>query len=44
MEVKKNCVDLMQTREELYECLNYYEYEKLYDDLFGKNNNDKNEQ
>ncbi|HET6655936.1 MAG TPA: methylisocitrate lyase [Gammaproteobacteria bacterium] len=33
---QKNVVDTMQTRDELYEHLNYYEYEKKLDKLYGK--------
>ncbi|HET7587366.1 MAG TPA: methylisocitrate lyase [Gammaproteobacteria bacterium] len=33
---QKNVVDKMQTRDELYEHLNYYEYEKKLDKLYGK--------
>ena len=33
---QKNVVDTMQTREELYDFLGYYEYEKRLDRLFGK--------
>ena len=30
-------LDIMQTREELYERLNYHEYENKLDELFSKN-------
>ncbi len=33
---QKDVIDIMQTREELYELLDYYNYEKLLDELFGK--------
>ncbi|HET7569998.1 MAG TPA: methylisocitrate lyase [Gammaproteobacteria bacterium] len=33
---QKNVIDAMQTREELYEHLNYYEYERKLDELYGK--------
>ena len=33
---QKNCLDLMQTRDDLYKTLNYHEYENLMDNLFGK--------
>ncbi|HET7370966.1 MAG TPA: methylisocitrate lyase [Gammaproteobacteria bacterium] len=33
---QKNVIDTMQTRDELYEHLNYYEYEKKLDKLYGK--------
>lgn len=33
-------VPLMQTRQELYECLNYYEYERKLDELFSKESDD----
>ncbi len=33
---QKDVIDIMQTREELYELLDYYSYEKLLDELFGK--------
>ena len=33
---QKNCVDIMQTRNELYDELGYWEYESLLDGLFGK--------
>ncbi|HET8551210.1 MAG TPA: methylisocitrate lyase [Gammaproteobacteria bacterium] len=33
---QKNVIDRMQTREELYEHLNYYEYERKLDELYGK--------
>ncbi len=33
---QKNVVNTMQTRQELYESINYYEYEKKLDDLFKK--------
>ena len=32
-------IDIMQTREELYERLNYHEYENKLDELFSKNTN-----
>jgi methylisocitrate lyase len=28
-------IDTMQTREELYQAINYYEYEKALDETFG---------
>lgn len=33
---QKNVLDTMQTRQELYESINYYEYEKKMDELFKK--------
>jgi methylisocitrate lyase len=33
---QKNVINTMQTRDELYEHLNYYEYEKKLDELYGK--------
>ncbi|MCA1798410.1 MAG: methylisocitrate lyase [Xanthomonadaceae bacterium] len=33
---QQEVVDLMQTRDELYEVLGYHDYEKKLDDLFGK--------
>ncbi len=33
---QRDVVDIMQTREELYEFLNYYDYERKLDDLFRK--------
>jgi methylisocitrate lyase len=33
---QKNAVELMQTREALYEVLGYHEYERKLDELFGK--------
>lgn len=33
---QKNVLNTMQTRQELYESINYYEYEKKLDDLFKK--------
>lgn len=33
---QKNLLDAMQTREELYQHLDYYRYEKKLDELFGK--------
>jgi methylisocitrate lyase len=39
--VQKNVLDLMQTREELYDCLDYHTYEQKLDDIFTKE--DKNE-
>lgn len=33
---QKAVVDTMQTREELYQVLNYYDYEKKLDELFGE--------
>ena len=33
---QKSLLNEMQTREELYELLDYYKYEKLLDELFGK--------
>ncbi len=33
---QKNVLDLMQTREELYDCLDYHAYEKKLDDIFSK--------
>jgi methylisocitrate lyase len=35
---QKSVIDLMQTREELYEVLGYHDYEKKLDELFGKEN------
>lgn len=34
---QKNVIDSMQTREELYDRIDYYRYEKELDQLFGKN-------
>lgn len=34
---QKSVVPYMQTREELYQVLDYYDYEKKLDELFGKN-------
>lgn len=34
---QKNVVDIMQTREELYDYLNYHQYEEKLDELFAKN-------
>jgi len=31
-------IDTMQTREELYQAINYYEYEKGLDQTLGKDN------
>jgi methylisocitrate lyase len=31
-------IDTMQTREELYQAINYYEYEKALDQTLGKDN------
>lgn len=36
---QKNVLDTMQTREELYKSIGYYEYEKKLDNLFEKNKN-----
>jgi methylisocitrate lyase len=33
---QKSVLDLMQTREELYDVLGYHDYEKKLDELFGK--------
>lgn len=33
---QRNVIDTMQTRDELYEHLNYYEYERKLDELYGK--------
>jgi methylisocitrate lyase len=33
---QRNVLNLMQTREELYECLDYYAYERKIDQLFGR--------
>jgi len=33
---QKNALDLMQTREELYDCLDYHSYEQKLDDIFSK--------
>ena len=33
-----NVIDTMQTREELYQAINYYEYEKALDQTLGKDN------
>lgn len=38
---QKNVVETMQTREELYESIGYYEYEEKLDHLFKKQDNDK---
>ncbi|NDO80495.1 methylisocitrate lyase [Citrobacter sp. NCU1] len=35
---QKNVIDIMQTRNELYESINYYQYEEKLDALFAKNN------
>ncbi|TQV76920.1 methylisocitrate lyase [Aliikangiella marina] len=34
---QRNVVDIMQTREELYDYLNYHQYEEKLDELFAKN-------
>jgi methylisocitrate lyase len=34
---QKSVIDSMQTREELYDRIDYYRYEKQLDQLFGKN-------
>jgi methylisocitrate lyase len=36
---QKNVIDLMQTRADLYDFLNYHEYEKKLDQLFAQENN-----
>ena len=36
---QKNVLDSMQTREELYKSIGYYDYEQKLDNLFKKNNN-----
>ncbi|HLS30356.1 MAG TPA: methylisocitrate lyase [Flavobacteriaceae bacterium] len=36
---QKNVIDTMQTRDELYESIGYYEYEKKLDELFKQNKN-----
>ncbi|MBA4723997.1 MAG: methylisocitrate lyase [Gammaproteobacteria bacterium] len=36
---QESLLDIMQTREELYERLNYHEYENKLDELFSKNTN-----
>jgi methylisocitrate lyase len=36
---QKNVLDTMQTRQELYEAINYYSYEEKIDQLFNKNKN-----
>ena len=33
---QKRLIDSMQTREELYDRINYHEYEKTLDELLGK--------
>jgi methylisocitrate lyase len=33
---QKGVIDLMQTREELYQCLDYYSFEKKLDDIFSR--------
>lgn len=33
---QKNVIDIMQTRNELYESINYYQYEEKLDDLFAR--------
>jgi methylisocitrate lyase len=33
---QKNVVDLMQTRDELYDYLDYHEYERKLDELFAR--------
>ncbi|MFA8815239.1 methylisocitrate lyase, partial [Escherichia coli] len=33
----KSVIDTMQTRNELYESINYYQYEEKLDDLFARN-------
>ncbi|WP_308638067.1 methylisocitrate lyase [Paenibacillus silvisoli] len=38
---QRDVVDVMQTRQELYEFLNYYDYEKKLDALFEKEKDDK---
>lgn len=35
---QKNVIDIMQTRNELYESINYYQYEEKLDALFAKRN------
>jgi methylisocitrate lyase len=35
---QSNVIDTMQTREELYQAINYYEYEKALDQTLGKDN------
>ena len=37
---QQSVVPLMQSRQELYECLNYYEYERKLDQLFSKESDD----
>jgi methylisocitrate lyase len=37
---QRSVLDLMQTREELYEVLGYHAYEKKLDELFGKASDD----
>jgi methylisocitrate lyase len=34
---QKSVIDMMQTRNELYECINYYQYEEKLDALFARN-------
>ncbi|HHW3435828.1 TPA: methylisocitrate lyase, partial [Escherichia coli] len=34
---QKSVIDTMQTRNELYESINYYQYEEKLDDLFARN-------
>jgi methylisocitrate lyase len=35
---QENVIDTMQTRSELYDYLNYYEYENKLDELFSEEN------
>ena len=37
---QRNVVEIMQTREELYGYLNYYEYEQKLDELFASQKNE----
>ena len=38
---QKGVIELMQTREELYDFLNYHDYEKKLDELFENRNEDQ---
>ena len=33
---QRECLDLMQDRKDLYKTLDYYQYEELLDNLYGK--------
>jgi methylisocitrate lyase len=38
---QKNVIDMMQTRQELYQYLDYHKYEEQLDNLFGKERESK---